>query len=760
MQTAIIPPEPIPPPLHPHSQQQPKTTSHSSTPSPTSHHNSNTHGEHAAHPRPPFPHVSPSYPSLNYPSNSNPYAQSGPNGWMYSPQYFPQSIPHRQFPNGPNSGAGHNRFHGQENGYQPFPGHHQNAYYPPNFPQMGGPGPGTIQNGYGHGYQGDGISPYMRPNNFGHHPNGGYPTPPPTETSPQPPASQSNYSENGDNSVPSHTDAPPYQQHLPPPAIPPPGSLDGYPNQSYPDPHQAHPPYQPYYPPGHPYAYGGGFGYPQQQNGPALGYGNYNGYGDTLSSHISSVTRDSAGSNNSKGLNPAAAGFNFVPATQRQVAKDPTQVNGTIAPPKPTTPVFASIQQLPSHTSQTSTQIQTPLPNGHAEPKKWVPPVMVDGERLKGELEESTGVLGLQTDAFTVQQRENAPTQTTMTQTTSTPAMTTSPTTSTTPASVRTPRGPESSLVLSPKGSTSDGQWNFVGPTVSSYNSPPPTATNTRSLTHPPRNVPSSKNRSTYNDGSPLKLRASRPDVESTAENAYALSMGGTIPKSVKTEVTEGDTMQKPVRGVKGRDKASGKRVVFATGERVATNYGGSGLVFGSAIEQILAPAAAEPNTSIALEPKSEKIEVPVKVEPPKAKPASWAALLRPATTPSSSTAPSQAASPSISSVPFSPPASEAGPSRLPTSPLLKPTTPRSTAASLPPPLPSTGAASSGAPRPTFNYAAAAAAGAALSPQEELIKLLSEGIKGKAKEVPMTLPRGLINTGNMCFANTVSSTLT
>jgi ubiquitin carboxyl-terminal hydrolase 10 len=46
-----------------------------------------------------------------------------------------------------------------------------------------------------------------------------------------------------------------------------------------------------------------------------------------------------------------------------------------------------------------------------------------------------------------------------------------------------------------------------------------------------------------------------------------------------------------------------------------------------------------------------------------------------------------------------------------------------------------------------------------LSPQEELAKLLIDGVpigKGKAKEGTLTLPRGLINTGNMCFANTVS----
>jgi ubiquitin carboxyl-terminal hydrolase 10 len=81
--------------------------------------------------------------------------------------------------------------------------------------------------------------------------------------------------------------------------------------------------------------------------------------------------------------------------------------------------------------------------------------------------------------------------------------------------------------------------------------------------------------------------------------------------------------------------------------------------------------------------------------------------------------------------------------------------TPRSSAVALPPP--SAGSTTSTS-RPVINYAAAAAASKHLSPQEDLIKLLTEGLRGRPRDpLPNNIPRGLINTGNMCFANTVSS---
>jgi len=60
-------------------------------------------------------------------------------------------------------------------------------------------------------------------------------------------------------------------------------------------------------------------------------------------------------------------------------------------------------------------------------------------------------------------------------------------------------------------------------------------------------------------------------------------------------------------------------------------------------------------------------------------------------------------------------------------------------------------------PKP-INYAAAAAAaaGSIMSPHEELIRLLGEGMRRPREIAPVAVARGLINTGNMCFANTVS----
>ncbi|WVQ76168.1 hypothetical protein IAR50_005824 [Cryptococcus sp. DSM 104548] len=110
-------------------------------------------------------------------------------------------------------------------------------------------------------------------------------------------------------------------------------------------------------------------------------------------------------------------------------------------------------------------------------------------------------------------------------------------------------------------------------------------------------------------------------------------------------------------------------------------------------------------------------------------KPKSWAALLQPSTPPSTSTTPSKPTSPSKA------PASDASSPAQPT------------------PQPAQPAA------PKFSYAGAASSSIP-SPHDELIKLLSEGvtIKGKKREAAL-VPRGLINTGNMCFANTILQVL-
>lgn len=143
----------------------------------------------------------------------------------------------------------------------------------------------------------------------------------------------------------------------------------------------------------------------------------------------------------------------------------------------------------------------------------------------------------------------------------------------------------------------------------------------------------------------------------------------------------------------------------------------------------------AEPTSTPA--PASSSPAPPAPPAPPvKAAPKSWAALLRP-------------------SVSASAKASDAARS---TSGSAEPPTGESASAAQAVP-----AEGGGKPVKPIGYAAAAAAGSASRSGElDLGKLLSEGVGGLPLSAGAaglaSVPRGLINTGNMCFANSVSGT--
>ena len=317
---------------------------------------------------------------------------------------------------------------------------------------------------------------------------------------------------------------------------------------------------------------------------------------------------------------------------------------------------------------------------------------------------------------------------------------------------------------------------------MSGYTSPS-SSTTTRSFTQAlttqaaAASVP--RRRSAFStETGPLKLRSSRPDADGPSENAYNMALRGAIPKTVRTEQVVSPNGPSGISrsSSRGKGKASGKKIVFAAGADAqgmamtgARRLEGSGMVFGSLAEEPPLGVASDRSSHIvgagaevkaaeasqALPAAVSAAATEPKISVPKVKPASWAALLKAPVKHSAIPIPSsqsKSPSPAKSITPLAP-ESDAGLPRLPTTPSNEADTPRSVVTQLPP---STGASAASAPRPVFNYAAAAAAGATLTPQEDLARLLTEGLKGRPREASLCLPRGLINTGNMCFANTVS----
>lgn len=271
-----------------------------------------------------------------------------------------------------------------------------------------------------------------------------------------------------------------------------------------------------------------------------------------------------------------------------------------------------------------------------------------------------------------------------------------------------------------------------------------------------------------------IRLVRTRPGEESDG-NSFAIEVKAGLPEEIV--VDEQSPLQSPSqsqeKGEKGaRRKKQTSKGVWKTGEKKRVE-----LVFGEIVpeqerEEDKAELVSEkPVVDGKKEEEMEKKErsTPARApapapSPAPAKPRSWAALLK---TPTPSSPSTPAAVPSSSASVSS--TTEAGPSRPRPSTSASPSTPNFTANVNGLAQPQLSPQPQGAQQQqakTFNYAAAAMSSVP-SPHEELIKLLSEGVSSlrgtgatvglsvKEKEALM-VPRGLINTGNMCFANTVS----
>lgn len=398
-----------------------------------------------------------------------------------------------------------------------------------------------------------------------------------------------------------------------------------------------------------------------------------------------------------------------------------------------------------------------------------------------GDVQNKDGGLGLsQMDpALSTPKQDSVPmTQETGTSKSSsgnTPAMTSSET-SDTPATVETPRAnTDRALSSSPpiKASIVNADdLTFTGPTVSGYVSPPTDVPSLPSM-HGKSSAPvpndSAKGPAPSRASLVIKTARRRPRHDAFTENSYLPSLVKDAAQHHVQETPEDSLTEKPEGGSARRGPRKGRVLIsMGNGDDTAMRIHDAALVFGeltaSEIPAIVirstpkaAPTTLSETTEAATATAAQESVTPPVPQPaapsaPKPKPSSWAALL----------GGGKGQAKSIETASLAPSSLVVSPSKSSVSLLTEtdaqtsdPVTPRSAAPSLPPP--STGVSTANGPRPAFNYAAAAAAGKNLSPENELTKLLTDGLKARPKApLQASVPRGLINTGNMCFANTVS----
>lgn len=791
-----------------------------------SHHgNNSSRGPSPSHMPFPLPgNMAPPRPHSGHPQQYGGYPSYGPNG-NTMPQtgpYFPGQQHHQRKPNNMYQGGAGGDPYTYGNLGQSYGGN--GAYYPPganyaagpSYPgymppqQMGGPGPGSMQNAPWN-YQ-DNFAPrqQLHPGHPGE--NYGQPQPYPT---------MMNGHENVDHS---HfgPPPPPGEGHYNHPQQPPPhfNPQDGqYPGSSFPPPpppHQQHlhqhgPNHQqqpPYFPPGHPYANGGGFGYqsmPPLHQQPGFPYmtGPPLQPGQIPPAVVGSTPQRPP----NKSLNPAARGFEFKPAAPPFRPSGTLNGNTQSASQQKHEPTFPSLTPAPSNKpDQPANSTVDDQPNGD-KPKEWATLPVVNSTHLANGVSDKSAESAAPEGGLGLSQMERAVTPP-RASTESVPMTSGTDTTDTTPGMTNSETSHDVANVETPRANTERGQsssppaatgpiekasdLNFVGPTVEGYVSPDakkpelPSTDASASVVHSdqetvvaaatasapaPTKATTSKPSSSTPVGQPetLFVAAHPPAHDSFSGNSFKASIvpdnTGRVTKAVKTSATSSSRVD-----TKSTKKLRRKSIIsMGNGNDTPMKIVNPDMTFGElstadipAIVIRTEPRPSEPAHAEAKveEKKGDNAATPVSSSAPtpappvaKPKPTSWAALLGGG---KAKAAPSETASMGPSSVRVSPSKSIISLMTETDIPISDPVTPKSAAPSLPPP--SSGVSATNGPRPAFNYAAAAAAGKNISPENEIVKLLTEGLKTRSQKPALqaNVPRGLVNTGNMCFANTVS----